>query len=288
MTLIRQLREDAINSEKNLSDALRRAIVLASLIRNEELRVWAKYELDGYPRDVDIPPYRHVPVEIYGHFIGALGQQMSNYRVPVVALDVDQKVLRVLDRELRLRNGVQSIEEMVASADTNLKFSIPNEIALALWKQTHRSALKQVLDSVRNRLLEIALDLSEKFPAISESESALSDVDQTAAASIIHNHIYGSGNIVASGANVTQRVDQSSHVGDVTALTKTVEQAGVSAADAAELREAVAQDGIRNEKKLGPRVAAWFGRTSQKLLETGFTAAPVLLTEALSRYYGWK
>jgi hypothetical protein len=184
--------------------------------------------------------------------------------------------------------------------NTTLRFSLPTEVCMllphlidgfrcaALWRVTHKSAIRQVLDSIRSRLLDIVLDLAQRFPDIAESEQAVRQVDRSAAASIIHNHIYGNSNVVAAGANIRQHVRQGFDPGDVDALFRVVAEAGVSGMQQEDLRIAIKEDGSPKEGRFGPRVAAWFGRTTQKLLESGLKAAPALITEAISRYYGWK
>jgi hypothetical protein len=303
VTLIRQLREDAVDSSKSLADVLRRAIVLASLLRNDELKRWAKRELDGYTDGDQVPEYRRAPAQIYGHFVGAFGRQVSNFRVPVGGLKVDPRLRSFLSEEIRFGNGVAALQEMLLSGadDTGtLKFSLPTELCMllppfledmtcaSLDKQTHKSSIREILDSIRSKLLEIVLELTERFPEISDSEQAVQSVDQQVAASIIHNHIYGNSNVVASGTNVTQTTTQGFEPSDIEGLLRVVATLGLSGNEREELRVAVTDDGKRNGGKFGPRVAAWIGKTTQKLLEAGITAAPTLLTEAVSRYYGWK
>ena len=303
VTIIQQLRDDAVDSSKSLADLLRRAIVLGSLLHNDELKHWAKRELDGYEHDSDVPEYRRATAHIYGHFVGAFGREVRNFRVPVNALKIDPRLQAFLSEEIRVGNGVAAIEEMLTSGadDTNtLKFSIPTEVCMflptvlehmncaSLHKQTHKSSIRQILDAIRSRLLDIVLDLSEHFPDITESENAVQAVDRQAAASIIHNHIYGNSNVVASGSHIQQVVQQTFEPHDLDALLDIAGKLGLSGREREELRVALTQDGERKESKFGPKVAAWFGRTTQKLLESGFTAAPGLLTEAISRYYGWK
>lgn len=300
MTLIRQLRDDAVDSGKSLADLLRRAIVLASLLRNEELRNWAKNELEGYGPGVEVPPYRRIPAQIYGQFVGSFGRQVNNYRVPIHALKLSPRMLDLLAEEIAFRNGVASLEDMVTVQEGTLNFSMPSEICMlmpqviegfhcaALTRRTHTSAVKQVLDSARSRLLDIVLDLSAEFPDITDSEKAVQGVDRTAAASIIHNHIYGNSNIVAAGANFAQNVRQTVETGNIDALMEAVARIGLSAEEQKHLREAIEEDGTPRRGKFGRRVAAWFGRAAQKLLEAGVTAAPGVITDAIAHYYGWK
>jgi hypothetical protein len=300
VTLIRQLRDDAVDSSKSLPDLLRRAIVLGSLVRNDDLKAWAKRELDGYPGGEKLPEYRYVPAEVYGHFVGAFGRQVKNLPIPVLTMK-DQRIKKILTEPIRFGNGVAGLETILEGPEPTVKIAIPTEICsllpqvaaddlepVQLWRELHKGAVRQILDSVRSRLLEIVLDLAERFPEINESETAMQKVDRKEAASIINNHIYGNSNVVAAGSNFSQSVRQSFEPHDIDALMLTLQQIGISGRECEELRTALKDDGKPKDGKLGSRVAKWIGSTTQKLLENGMTAAPMLLTEAVSRYYGWK
>jgi hypothetical protein len=243
------------------------------------------------------------PAHVYGHFVGPFGRDVQNFRVPVQGLKLEPEIRSLLKEEILFGAGVASLEEMITSgADetSTLKFSIPTEICMllpqiledmtcaSLHKQTHKSAMRQILDAIRVKLLDLVLELAEHFPEIAESEEAVHAVNRDATATIIHNHIYGDSNVVTSGSNIRQTVQQAFEPHDMDALLAAIERVGVSGKEGEELRTALVEDGKPKETKLGRQVASWFGRTSQKLLESGMTAAPTLLTEAISRYYGWK
>jgi hypothetical protein len=300
VNLIRQLRDDAVDSSKSLTDLLRRAIVLGSLLRSNNLKMWAKRELDGYVGGDKLPEYREVPAEVYGTFVGAFGRRMSNYRIPVLSMK-DGRIKKILTEPVKFGNGVAGLEAMLHGEEESIKISIPTEVCMLLpqvvaedfqcvelWRELHKGAVGQILDSIRSQLLEIVLDLAERFPEITESEKAVENVDKKEAASIINNHIYGNSNVVAAGARITQSVRQTFEPHDVDALMIALNDLGIAGKEREDLRIAIKEDGKPKDGKLGARVAKWIGNTTQKLLEAGITAAPGLITEAVSRYYGWK
>lgn len=300
VTLIRQLRDDATDSSKSLADLLRRAIVLGSLLRNDDLKRWAKRELDGYEGGGELPDYRQVPAEVYGNFVGSFGRRVNNFHIPVLTMK-DERVKRILTQPIKFGNGVAGLESVLDGKDPNLRIALPTEVCrllpqvldddlqcMELWRDVHKGAVRQILDSIRSRLLEIVLDLSERFPEITESEKAVEKVDQKAAASIINNHIYGNSNVVAAGSRIAQSVHQAFEPHDIDALMVALNGIGISGKEREDLCVAIKEDGKPKDGKLGTRVAKWIGNTTQKLLESGMTAAPGLITEAVSRYYGWK
>jgi hypothetical protein len=71
--LLKEIQADAIDTKVSISNVLRKCAVLASQLKNNELRDWAFKELNGYP-DTDIPPYRVVPAAAQAHLSrGGLG-----------------------------------------------------------------------------------------------------------------------------------------------------------------------------------------------------------------------
>lgn len=303
MTLITQIRDGAVDSSVSLADLLRRALVLASLLRNDSLRAWAKRELDGYAASDALPTYRHIRAEVYGQFVDPYGRQVSNYRVPILALKIDPKVAHLVTDDLKFPHGIASLEQILATGGDEqgvIKFSVPSEMCMfiptviegfdcvGLHRQVHKGQIRQILDSTRSQLLDLVLELAEKFPELYQTEAAAETVDKAVAAAVINNHIYGHSNVVASGSHFVQSVKQHVEPNDLNSLLAEVEQHGIKGKEGEELRVAIKDDGQRKDGKFGPRVAAWIGRTTQKLLETGMTAAPTLITEAVSRYYGWK
>lgn len=241
-----------------------------------------------------------MPAEVYGHFVGAFGRQISNYRVPILTMKLDPAIDKMLTGGLKFGSGVAALESMLDGKDITLKFSLPSEVCMflppviedmecvALWHELHKSGIRQILDSIRSQLLEIVLDLAERFPEITESEKAVENVDRKEAASIINNHIYGNSNVVAAGAHIKQSLRQNFGPHDVDAMMMALDGIGLSEKERGELRSAIKDDGKPKEGKFGTRVAKWIGNTTQKLLETGMTAAPAIITEAVQRYYGWK
>ena len=70
-----------------------------------------------------------------------------------------------------------------------------------------------------------------------------------------------------------------------------LESAGIERQSLAELDSALRQDGTRREKEIGEHVKSWIGKMVVKAIDgtwkVTLNAAPRLLQEALTRYYGW-
>lgn len=286
----------ATDSSHSLTDVLRKGLVLASLLRNDELRDWLRRELDGYPTPGDVPSYRVIEASVAGNFGDRIGRRVKGYRFPTETYppEVRDKVGKVY-----LIHGIRELERMVGSSkdDDYMRLSLPSDLpipspfedlqAYEIWHEFHKSALEQVLDSVRTQLLELVLDLADRFPEMKKDEESISGVDKAAAASVVNLHVSGSQNVIAAGTHFVQNAHQQIKEGDIDMLARALESEGMPAYDTKELKEAIAADGKPQNKALGPKVASWIGRMTTKAIEGTIGVAPGLLVEYVKKYYGF-
>lgn len=102
----------------------------------------------------------------------------------------------------------------------------------------------------------------------------------------------GSHNVVGSGYTVSQTTTQNTSQGDFESPAVVLRKWGVEETDTQGLRAALDEDGNRSKKDgIGPSAKKWIAGMVDKIargvwdiaIETG----PMLLTSALSSYYGW-
>jgi AbiTii len=87
MGLLREIQDEVIDANRRLASVLRKARVLAAELDNEPLRQWASHELNGYPDEAELPPYRAArPVPVRGTFAGP-GGQAGNTPIPQASVD---------------------------------------------------------------------------------------------------------------------------------------------------------------------------------------------------------
>lgn len=58
MTLLADIQAAAVDQTHSLSDLLRKCQILAFRLRHEPFKTWVSHELNGYPNDATLPPYR--------------------------------------------------------------------------------------------------------------------------------------------------------------------------------------------------------------------------------------
>jgi len=166
---------------------------------------------------------------------------------------------------------------------------------VSAWKSLSRGQVEQVLETVRNRLLDFVIELQERHPEIGESEDTISKVPKEQVSSMVGSIvIHGNNNVVASGFDIDQEVHQQIGENDLDALLRYIEMIGFPADDAKELKKAIEEDGPRTEPgKFGSKVVDWMSKMTKKAIEgtcdvAAISSAKTLITKALFEYYGWE
>lgn len=153
-----------------LAEILRLLLLLGGRLDSENLRSWAKAELEGYGPDVEVPPSRTVGAPIYvDAMVGynrITGQQISAAMLPDFASEVMEDVIT-------MRQSISSIESMIDNIRRQgqevATLSIPNwEIIAAemdkaqefqqitrMYRRVHVSTLESIVGDARNRAAEL-------------------------------------------------------------------------------------------------------------------------------------
>ncbi|WP_234571960.1 AbiTii domain-containing protein [Rhodohalobacter sp. 614A] len=302
MKIIKELRNDIVDSETKLSSALRKAKVLASILQDKEFKEWVDNELNGYDEDAELPSYRIIKSQNFGTFSGPFGSGAKNVGVPIWKMPEN---FQKMWNESRFINGIRELESLVEGSDqTTLVRRWPAE-AVVLWNMEYedasdyalvgaqselsKSSVEAIIDTTRNKLLDFILELSEVDPNIMSSEEAISDLPKEQVKNIFNYTIYGSNNIVAGGQKVNQTVHQNIKENDLKSLANFLKGIGITDSDIETLKVAIDEDG-NVKKDFGEKVKSWIGnmmvKASKGTWKVALETAPKLLTGALSNYYG--
>jgi hypothetical protein len=293
--LLNEIIELATDAKHPLALVLRKCLILGYQLKNDRLKSWANQELNGYQSREDLPKYRLLRVGAHGNFASAY-QQMKGFAIPSFMLDEKD---RDWAERVELHESVSSYEEIVSCSVTNgsilvewpgnmiakyqSKFFQGDMALINAWQEIPRSVLVQVLDTVRNRTLSMALELkgeiggTEDMEEITPSESA--KIEQT-----VVNNIFGGTAYFASGHSTitaTTNTQNIISVGDRAQLDSVLKKVGLSDDDLKELTEAEKADG---EKKMGTRVMDWIKKNAPKALVGGVKLGADITKEVLVAY----
>jgi len=186
MGFFAQLVERVADEESHpISSCLLQAKILASKLRGRKFRQWVDQELDGYSSPEDIPDYRWISPPLYGDFAGHFGSQMRNVRLSTDGLPSE---IRLKVETIRLPQNVGTLEGMLSSPTDYFErqweislvellrrssgVRIDGMILNSATSCIPKSSIRGLLHSIRKRLLDFLIELSEHFPELDQKEDA--------------------------------------------------------------------------------------------------------------------
>lgn len=164
---------------------------------------------------------------------------------------------------------------------------------LQAWAEFGTCHLIELLNSVRNRILDFSLAIWKEQPTAGESDASKSDtIEPSRITQIFNTSVYGGAANLVGSAN-DSIVTFNLTAGDFSSLESILRENGVIEEDIEELKTA-----LKTEKKLapkkgfGPKVSSWIAKMVNKAAEgawaIGVGSSGTLLAEVIAKYYGIK
>jgi AbiTii len=289
--LLDKIIELATDNQQPLTVLLRQCIVLAYELKNEQLKIWANAELNGYSDRDKVPEYRIVSTGVTGLFVGP-GWARYEQGIPSVALEEKHRKWAEI---VEIAESVGALEHMLTSGkgSSQIQFGWNSNLVLfyrerlnpgwqlfSAHQDVPKSAVAGLLDTIRTRVLNLALELKNE---IGESDADLKKVKGNSAEAekvghIVQAQIFGGTVYIATGQqNVSV---QNIEVGNWADLKKALNESGIDEKDVAELSQALQKDG----KTLGTGVKAWISRNAEKVIDHGLQVGTSVGTAILTQY----
>jgi hypothetical protein len=292
VTLLSDLIEDASGDNVPLAVLLRRVKVLAARLRTGPLANWVDHELAGYGSEAELPSYRGpFDAAAVGHFAGPFNSEIRNAPIPTVSFEENVRSTFAPFFTVEFRQGVATLEDIVdRSASTggtdSLHVAWPADaVAYAnqLWQQgkvqwyegmglisawTPISAgqITGVLDTVRTRVLDLALAVEAEDPTAGERVSSAIAPER---ATNIFNTVVMGGNLAIQSVNVTQTMPPPATEAE---LFQRLTELGMAPELVSELEEALQADrdsGEATPTEPGSKVKAWLGKATMLAAKAG-------------------
>jgi AbiTii len=234
MGLLQDLEHAVTSSDRPLTDVLRMGKILAAKLDNALLRDWADQELNGYAKDAPLPPYRaprRVPV--YGDFTGPSREARN---VPISALQLKADYRKDAAKGLfrvSFTGPIATYEDLLRHDAVEFREMWDHDVVLlvqptvfegmqciAAWRVVSRAMFVGTVDGVRNRLLDLVLELERQVPGAGDVPSSSLPTSKEQLNQIIQNTIYAgrfsmsdqsinvhgtAGNIAGGQGNVVQQ-----------------------------------------------------------------------------------
>ncbi len=293
-SVILELQEAATDRTNDISDLLRKCLLVATKLKLTEFKSWVNSELNGYERG-DVPTYRelHAVMKVLNPFHGLqpffLPPEIEEKLCYVEFRGPISKIVGVLENQRRGSGKLPPSFPIPADLRNYLLNHM--DVPIEPMRIVNETQLESLIDGVRSRILEWALNLEEQG-ILGEGMTFTKEEKQRAKAgqSIHIGNFQGNiGNITES--TVTQNLSMSVGERDFEALRSVLSEKGVSEQDLVELEHALAKDpSPKNAKKFGPAVSSWIGKMISKSAsgawEIGAGAAGELLATVIAAYYG--
>ena len=270
MQLVDEIIDLLSASKPSLENALFKAKVLAHKLGELELKQWVDSELSGYPDSAALPPYRVLRVTVMGDFSNG-AYRYKNQPVPMMGIE---KRLRENLEVARLTQSIAAIEKW-SENESELSGIIAPELFGHLskglgggyeveraWRKYSVGAMLQILVEVRSRLLDLALQISDRIPREPDADQIKKVSKEAAVSEVFSNVVFGDNATIVFGGGSIQSVSNLVVRNDIDSLAAFLRKQQVSEADIEALRQAIDDDTAAEELKenqFGPSVRQWIG-----------------------------
>ena len=225
VSLLREIQSEAINSKSDLAQLLRKCKYLSFRLNNHEFKEWVDWELNGYQDEAKLPEYRKLKVNSKGHFSGAYGTGLKNADIPMLC--VPENIRNSLQYAC-FYQSVASLESLAQSSEDGDHGSFQEQwnpdivlhlqdkfyermICYHAWKVIPVYIVASILDTIRTRILNFALEIEILDPAAGEAELKSTPVPIEKVNQIFNTTINGTvQNLANASSQVAQTVNNNS------------------------------------------------------------------------------
>lgn len=306
MSLLHQIQESIVQEGAELGPVLLKLRLLASRLGSDVLEEWVKHESEGYPKGSEIPSYRVVGLSYKGTFSGPFGSGIKNAPIPTYLV---KEHAGEAWTNYEVRESIAGVEELLKMSveSGSLGIDASNLILLLQGKvyedyacndinaSISRTAIAEIQQSVRSRILELTLELEKSIPAaahVSFGAPQITDTNPEKVQQISQQIIYGNVTTAVAGSSDTQ-ISVDIGVRDNDSFIEHLVESGIPRNDADELAKIVeSEEPSSPDEPFGEKAKSWLGENLKNAAEgtwdIGISVATKVLTEAALKYYGLK
>lgn len=164
--------DELTDSRVNLGSVFLKVQVLAHQLKNAKLKEWVYNESNGYKDRADVPAYRIIPSIVKGNIM----QGFAKYTNLQLSIDGIKDKYKIDLNEIRLRNSVSSLENMLGKED-DFSIPVPTRLYNAISKNygphytsiisagqvVSLNSVEGVISSIKAKLLQFMLDIADEI-----------------------------------------------------------------------------------------------------------------------------
>ena len=159
-SLVIEFQKQINDKSIGISNLIRTCLIIATKLKNEDIKKWLNKELYGYNLDDVVPEYRKVPMSV---------KFLNTYYGWCPFIITNPKFIKILN-EMTFRQKISEIYELSKSS-SEIHFDVPIGIKNSLLKEIPFDSdinyvcnsiyMIGVIDSVKTKMLEWVLSLEE-------------------------------------------------------------------------------------------------------------------------------
>jgi hypothetical protein len=148
---------------------------------------------------------------------------------------------------------------------------------IRMWSEISASVLTGVLDQIRTRALQFALEIGKVNASAGEATANSKPAIPAPIVNHIYNTVIAGGGMVNVGSQNIQQIGITVQTGDLESLVRYLKELGVAEDDLSSLKGI-----LPAEKVPGPKTEAWIKRVGGKIAASGGRAAESTITSVLT------
>lgn len=234
MSLLEEIIQGSTEDSISTPNLLRKVQVVGTRLEAPDIVNWAKGELEGYGENIAVPDYRVIKTNVMGLFTGPMQSRIQQ------PLPVHEDFTRWF--QVDLRQPLKELESFSAG-DSDPSIPWPAQVTyryeqtgiyriefyglFQAWKVMPRERLRGIVDTVRTKAMELALELQVKYPNAGTLQGPTVSSNSEVALTVynITNSITGDGASIAVGDNLQQ--SNTVRQGDLPSLTSALTALGL-------------------------------------------------------------
>lgn len=213
MSLLREIQNDLARPDADVVTVLRKCKILAARLNSVELTHWVDSELNGYAESEPLPEYRMLRAQSYGNFM-SIGWRAEHQPIPAFAVPEEDR--ETFFAPIGFRDGITIAMVFASDGATAelpwLTVSInrhrvmfPQMECMSAWRQISGTQFRQLVDAVKNRILDFSLKIEAENPSAGEALPNSEPVAKDKLQPLVQNTFYGPvANVAQNSANFTQ------------------------------------------------------------------------------------
>jgi hypothetical protein len=228
MTLLREIQQELSSRDVDVETVLRKCKILARRLQSDSLAEWVERELNGYPEDAEIPPYRTVTPHSYASFTDG-NHSVADY--PIAPVLIEEKY-RYLFESFPYREGIATVKALSTGDGgiidrSHLKFLLKGKVvdmpAYRLYTRISPIEMSRIITVVLSRVLDFTMDIEAENPDAGEAPANAIPVAPERVNQLVIHHFWGNiGNIAQHSSAFNQTA--SINISDVGEVVDKIEQ----------------------------------------------------------------